>query len=274
MARHANSRWTGSVFRGIKESVSGLAERPWSTQGRGYYPAAFVSRGRNVRELSIFIDESGDFGPYERHAPYYLITLVFHDQAESISEEVDYLKRHVVEQGFAAEHAVHAGPLIRREADYSSLDLNARKKLFRALYSFMRRVPVGFKTFVFRKREFADHDALVSRMSRDIGAYVRENLATFQSFGRIVVYYDGGQKEITNLINTVLNTLLEAEVRRVRPSDYRLFQAADMICTLELLATKLEDDGLSKSEDEFFGGVRNLRKNYLRPLERKPSLPI
>ena len=47
-----------------------------------------------------------------------------------------------------------------------------------------------------------------------------------------------------------------------------------MICTLELLATKLEDDGLSKSEDEFFGGVRNLRKNYLRPLERKPSLPI
>ena len=69
MARHANSRWTGSVFRGIKESVSGLAERPWSTQGRGYYPAAFVSRGRNVRELSIFIDESGDFRPLRAACP-------------------------------------------------------------------------------------------------------------------------------------------------------------------------------------------------------------
>lgn len=227
-----------------------------------------------MRELSIFIDESGDFGPYEHHAPYYLITLVFHDQAVSIAKDIEFLKRRVADQGFHDDHAVHAGPLIRREADYAHLDLNARKKLFRSLFDFMRKTPVGFKTFVFRKREFADHDALVSRMSRDIGAYVRENLATFQSFGRIVVYYDGGQKEITNLINTVLNTLLEAEVRRVRPSDYRLFQAADMICTLELLATKLEDGGLSKSEDEFFGGVRNLRKNYLRPLERKPSLPM
>ena len=29
--------------------------------------------------LSVFIDESGDFGPYEHHCPYYLITLVFRD---------------------------------------------------------------------------------------------------------------------------------------------------------------------------------------------------
>ncbi|MDO4289751.1 MAG: hypothetical protein Q4C41_00785 [Eggerthellaceae bacterium] len=92
-----------------------------------------------MRELSIFIDESGDFGPYEQHAPYYLITLVFHNQADSVAEEIDYLKRHVAECGFPADHAVHAGSLIRREANYSSLDLNARKKLFRAQFNFMRR---------------------------------------------------------------------------------------------------------------------------------------
>ncbi len=34
-----------------------------------------------MSELSVFIDESGDFGPYEHHAPYYIITLVFHDQS-------------------------------------------------------------------------------------------------------------------------------------------------------------------------------------------------
>ena len=225
-------------------------------------------------ELSIFIDEGGDFGSYERHAPYYLIAPVFHDQAVSIAQDIELLRRRVADQGFRDDHVVHAGPLIRREADYIHLDLNARKRLFRSLFDFMRKTPIGFKTFVFRKREFADHDALLSRMSHETGSYVRENLAAFQSFGRIVVYYDGGQKEITNLINTVLNTLLEAEVRRVRPSDYRLFQAADMICTLELLAAKLEDGSLSKSEDEFFGGARNLKKNYLKPLERKPSLPM
>lgn len=227
-----------------------------------------------MRELSIFVDESGDFGPYEPHAPYYLITLVFHNQADSVADEIEYLERHVCEYGFPGNHAVHAGPLVRREGDYAALDLNARKKLFRAQFNFMRRVRIGFKTFVFRKREFrGNHDALISRMSREIGSYVRESFTYFQSFDRVVVYYDGGQKEITTIVNTVLNTLLEAEVRRVRPSDYRLFQAADMICTLELLSVKVDENSLSKSEQEFFGGVRNLKKNYLKPLARMESLP-
>lgn len=226
-----------------------------------------------MRELSIFIDESGDFGPYEPHAPYYLITLVFRNQADSIDKDVEFLRRRVVAQGFPEGHAVHAGPLIRREADYSSLGMIERRRLFRSLFDFMRRVRIGFKTFVFRKREFNNHDALVSRMSREIGAYIRENLAFFQSFDRIVVYYDGGQKEITTIINSVLNVLLEVEVRRVRPSDYRLFQAADMICTLDLLAAKANEGTLSKSEREFFGGVRDLRKNYLKPLAKMESLP-
>lgn len=226
-----------------------------------------------MRALSIFIDESGDFGPYEPHAPYYLITLVFHNQADSIAEEVEYLRRYVAECGFPDDHSVHAGPLIRREADYSSLDLNARKRLFRAQFSFMRRVRIGFKTFTFRKREFDGHDAMVSHMSREIGTYIRDNLAFFQSFDRIVVYYDGGQKEITTIINSVLNALLEVEVKRVRPSSYRLFQAADMVCTLELLAAKVEDGPLSKSEREFFGGARDLKKNYLKPLSKMAGLP-
>ena len=34
-------------------------------------------------ELSVFVDESGDFGEYDHHAPYYIISLVFHNQSES-----------------------------------------------------------------------------------------------------------------------------------------------------------------------------------------------
>ena len=30
-----------------------------------------------MRELSVFIDESGDFGSYEPHCPFYIITMVF-----------------------------------------------------------------------------------------------------------------------------------------------------------------------------------------------------
>ena len=37
-----------------------------------------------LKELSIFIDESGDFGEYCFHSPYYIITMVFHNQAIDI----------------------------------------------------------------------------------------------------------------------------------------------------------------------------------------------
>lgn len=68
-----------------------------------------------MSELSVFIDEPGDFGSYEHHAPYYIITLVFHDQSSDISEQIKHLRRHLVEQGFAENHAIHSAPLIRRE---------------------------------------------------------------------------------------------------------------------------------------------------------------
>ena len=41
-----------------------------------------------MKELSIFIDESGDFGDYQEHAPYYIITMVFHDQSFSIEDAI------------------------------------------------------------------------------------------------------------------------------------------------------------------------------------------
>lgn len=222
-----------------------------------------------MKELSVFIDESGDFGPYENHAPFYLITLVFHDQSKDISEQISHLHRHVSEQGFPETHAIHTAPLVRREQDYSSLNMADRRKLFRHLFAFVRLCDISYKTFIFKKKEFDDHDAMVSKMSREIGSYVRENLPSFQAFDRIVVYYDNGQKEITNIINAVFNVLLEAEVRKVTPSGYSLFQAADMFCTLELARAKAEQGGLSRSEDEFFRGWRNLKKNYLAPIEKK-----
>ena len=65
-----------------------------------------------MSELSVFIDESGDFGPYERHALYYIITLLFHNQSFDISEQIKHLKRHLAEQGFAEIHDIHFAPLI------------------------------------------------------------------------------------------------------------------------------------------------------------------
>ena len=144
--------------------------------------------------LSVFIDESGDFGPYEIHAPYYILTLLFHDQSHGIENQVSHLKKHLVEMGFNAQHAIHSAPLIRREKDYVHLDLPKRRKLFRYLLTFMRLCDISYQTFIFKKREIADHDALVSQMSKAVGGFVRDNLGYFQSFDNVIVYYDGGSE--------------------------------------------------------------------------------
>jgi hypothetical protein len=84
------------------------------------------------------------------------------------------------------------------------------------------------------------------------------------------VYYDNGQVEVTRILSSVFNALLEnVEFRKVMPSDYRLFQVADLICTLKLTELKMENHQLSKSEVFFFNDERTLKKNYLKPLSKK-----
>lgn len=46
-----------------------------------------------MKEISIFIDESGDFGEYAVHSPFYIITMVFHDQSIDISEDISKLDK-------------------------------------------------------------------------------------------------------------------------------------------------------------------------------------
>ena len=67
-----------------------------------------------MKELSVFIDESGDFGEYDDQALCYIITMVFHDQSLPITDavqkpdqEISYLDLNNL--------CIHTGPIVRRE---------------------------------------------------------------------------------------------------------------------------------------------------------------
>lgn len=221
------------------------------------------------KTLSIFVDESGDIGSLASHAPYYIVTLVLHDQANDISEAVADLAKSMVQDGFAGNEVIHTAPLIRREQAYRPLDLRTRRRIFSHLEHFMRRCPIRTKTFLVDKRTHGSGDSLVERLAREMGQYVIGNLGYFQSSDRVIVYCDQGQKEVSKTLRSIFSTaLFGAEFRTVRPCDYRLFQVADLVCTLELVGQKLVDGTLSRSEMLFFGTARNLRKNHLRFLGR------
>lgn len=51
-------------------------------------------------ELSVFIDESGDFGEVKERPAYYLVTFVLHDQEKSIKEQVIKLQESIRNSDF------------------------------------------------------------------------------------------------------------------------------------------------------------------------------
>ena len=81
-----------------------------------------------MKELSVFVDESGDFGEYDYHSPFYIISLVFHDQVYDISSDLAHLENSLNNIGWA-KHCIHAGPIIRSEEEYKGVTLDERRKI-------------------------------------------------------------------------------------------------------------------------------------------------
>lgn len=119
-----------------------------------------------MKELSVFIDESGDFGEVKERPAYYLVTFVFHNQDNAIDWQVAKLEESVKNAGFS----------------------------------------IQFSNVEFRKAE---------------------------------------------------------------PQKYRLLQAVDFICTMELIKIKRDEKRLSKSEKQFFYKSQELKKTFLKSIEKK-----
>lgn len=222
-----------------------------------------------MKELSIFIDESGDFGEYEYHSPYYIITMVFHDQDISIGEPITKLSRELSYLGLH-DHCVHTGPIIRKEEDYINLTVKERRSIFNKIVAFVRQVDIRYKCFFIEKKHIQDVVEASGKLSKSISLFVREHYEEFLSFDDVKIYYDNGQVEVSKILSSVFNALLPNVVfKKVMPKQYRLFQVSDLLCTMKLVELKLNAKTISKSELTFFGNIRDLKKNYLKPLSRK-----
>lgn len=219
-----------------------------------------------MSEESIFLDESGDFGS---NSKYYLVTLVFHDQNKPIDDALVKLSRELGYLGFPAGRAIHTGPIVRRENEYMNVGVPERKRIFTKLYAFTRSAGVTYKTFSYKKSEYSDRMKLKAKFARDLSLFIDENMEYFTSFDKVIAYYDNGQSIITETINAVFAAkFFDVDFRRVLPHEYRLFQSADLICTLELLRIKDAASELSKSEIGFFGSAGKIRRDYLRQLDK------
>lgn len=221
------------------------------------------------RRLNVFIDESGDFGPYEFHSPYYLVSVVLHDQDDDIGGDIRAFNSHLQNIGYE-NHAIHIGPLIRRESVYSNDLVENRKYLFNALFHFTRKLKFQYTYLKIKKSECHDAVEMTLKVSKALADILYDKMLFWNSFDEIIVHYDNGQMELTRILISVFSTLSVCVVfNKVKPAEYRLFQVADLICTMELLAEKAGSNSFTHSEKEFFGSIREFRKNYLKYIRKK-----
>lgn len=222
-----------------------------------------------MKELSIFIDESGDFGEYESHSPYYIITMIFHDQSIDIQPAIGKLNTELSYLGLD-NLCIHTGPIIRKEEIYTEMDIQDRRRIFNKMIAFVRQIDVKYHCFFIEKRKISDVVDATGMLSKQISQFIREHYEEFLSFDDVKIYYDNGQVEVSKILSSVFNALLPNPVfRKVMPTDYKLFQVADLLCSLKLVSLKMENNMFSKSEMMFFGNLRDLKKNYLKPLQKK-----
>ena len=168
------------------------------------------------------------------------------------------------------ETPVHAGPLIRKEDEYKNLSLQDRKRIFNFLYNFARTTDITYHSIVVEKKPLVGEIDLHVQISKRLSIFLQDHMGEFMQYGRIVVYYDYGQMELTRILVSVFNTVLNnVEFKKVIPANYKLFQDADMLCTIELLSIKAEQKTLSKSELLFFSSKRSLNKSYLSAIQKK-----
>lgn len=242
--------------------------------GEGNSSPSYFLEMANIKEISVFIDESGSFSSYEAdpNSPHYLLCMVVHNQDDDISEEESKLQDSLQNMGLERAHTIHAGPLIRREDDYANMTREKRIGVFRRMMIFIQKAKFKYRCFRIYKPYHTNQDAIHDILLQAMLDFLVAHRDELNACDGIKIYYDNGQSQVTELLKEAFAMFSPKVcfVPQVSPNRYRLFQVADVACTLELTRAKLEEkERISISEDKFFGGVKDLKKLYLKPLSKK-----
>lgn len=148
--------------------------------------------------------------------------------------------------------------------------LDDKRKLIYKILNFYNKCQINHDTVIVNRKEAPDKITLSGRLAKEIKSMIMKHQEYFDSFDKIIVYYDYGQSELSSILNAVFSLLLnDVEFRKAEPQKYKLLQVADFVCSMELLKIKRNENRLSKPEEKFFYKPQELKKTFLASLEKK-----
>lgn len=221
-----------------------------------------------ARELSIFCDESGSDA---MDCPYYPLSLVFHDQSLDIGESIARYENALAAKGLP-NIPFHASPLMYGKDAYRGLGLETRKQLLSSFRVFFRHLPISYRCLVISTKDHPTARDVESAMRRELVDFLFDHLGRLQAFDSTKIYYDNGQHPIAQAVHRAIDYALSKEAVAYHVADpvsYRLSQAADYICTLELTALKYQEHRITNTDEKVFGSWAMFKKGPLKECRRK-----
>ena len=218
------------------------------------------------------MDESGRFQHPDPDSRFYIVSLVLHDQTVDLSSALDGLDLHFRDLHLE-KLCFHAGPLIRQEKVFAVMDRSFRYRIFAAMMGFARHVDFKYHCLVVDKKGVISSEQIVKRLGEGLSSFLSTHRKELGAFDRVKIYYDCGQSPVTNLLHRTFVAIPGVQIefaQAVKPESYRLFQIADLVCTVKFIEEKIRSgEGMTPSEVKFFGGPKEFRHNILRYIKAK-----
>lgn len=245
------------------------------------------------REISIFIDESGELSAPCRHGSckdaFYVVSLVFHNQSVDLTGLIGKLNQDLNCMGLSGvdeHHALHSYNLIRGESPYQSFSLSDRRRLLNRSVDFAcacAKLGISADVLVLDRREYLADTAGVNvnairengreemrdRIRLWLSDAINHHRSELSKYDTVKVYYDNGQDWLARVIHEVLDEeVVEDDLQykdSVDSTHYKLLQVADLLCTNAVLQRKLaENEDFTKNDVAFFRSASRSRKRNMR----------
>ena len=219
------------------------------------------------KNLNIFIDETGNFGFGKDTSELYGLSFVFHNSNDSIKKDIEVLNERLNKINYRG--MIHTSELVSKRDEYANFSLEKRKVIFNYLFQFTIKAKINIHSIIINKNYCNNERQLKNKLFEEVNNMVNNNKEYFNSFDKIVIYYDNGQEPIKLILKEVFSQFINVEYKvKFDKIKKRLFQVADMLTFIDKYDYKYNNKlYLNKSEKIFFN-LHNYNK-IIRDLNHK-----
>lgn len=220
-----------------------------------------------MKRLNIFVDETGDFGCSSDGSLLYGVSFTFHEQSDDIMVELSKLNDRLEKIGYTG--MIHMADLIMRRGDYDKFNIETRRRIFKAIYHFSRKIPVKYYTIIIDKKYTDNSRILKQQLSVSVNAMIKVHETYFEKFDKIVMYYDNGQEVLGTILDSIFLRFDGFEHRvEFDHIEKRLFQVSDMLTYIDKFDYKYKNKMLFSKGEKYFFSYDEIRK-ILSELNKK-----